>query len=176
VTQVGASARPSASAVGDDGVVTDTGLRVRPAGSGDAPRVADLAGSLAQSFAFDRREFDVSFAAVLASADACLLVAVEGETCIGYLLGGTHPTFYAGGVVAVVEEILVRLEDRRRGVGRLLMSGLERWAGERRCTLVSLATRRAAAFYLALGYEESATYYRKILGRTELVRADPAAP
>ena len=34
----------------------------------------------------------------------------------------------------------------------------------RDCALVALATRRAAPFYRALGYEESAVYFRKILG------------
>jgi len=29
--------------------------------------------------------------------------------------------------------------------------------------LVALATRQAAPFYLSLGYEESATYFRKVL-------------
>ena len=31
------------------------------------------------------------------------------------------------------------------------------------CALVALATRRAAPFYRAAGYEESATYFRKVL-------------
>ena len=44
-----------------------------------------------------------------------------------------------------------------------LMAEFERWATERGAALVALATRRAAPFYLALGYEESATYFRKLL-------------
>jgi hypothetical protein len=43
------------------------------------------------------------------------------------------------------------------------MSGFEQWAAARDCALVALATRRAAPFYRALGYEESAIYHRKIL-------------
>jgi hypothetical protein len=31
--------------------------------------------------------------------------------------------------------------------------------------MVALATRRAAPFYLALGYEESAAYLRKVLSQ-----------
>jgi hypothetical protein len=31
------------------------------------------------------------------------------------------------------------------------------------CTLVALATRRAAPFYRALGYQDSAVYFRKVL-------------
>jgi hypothetical protein len=36
--------------------------------------------------------------------------------------------------------------------------------------LVALATRRAAPFYLALGYQESAAYLRKVLRNGAAVR------
>jgi GNAT superfamily N-acetyltransferase len=62
-----------------------------------------------------------------------------------------------------VEEILVRAEHRRRGVGQELMAAFGQWATGRGCRLVALATRRAAPFYQAIGYEESAAYLRRIL-------------
>lgn len=43
------------------------------------------------------------------------------------------------------------------------MQDFERGATGRGARLVALATRRAAPFYHALGYEESATYLRKLL-------------
>jgi hypothetical protein len=43
------------------------------------------------------------------------------------------------------------------------MQGFEAWAAKRGSKLVALATRRAAPFYQALGYEESAIYFRKLL-------------
>jgi hypothetical protein len=36
-------------------------------------------------------------------------------------------------------------------------------SGGRDCGLIALATRRAAPFYRALGFEESAVYFRRIL-------------
>jgi GNAT superfamily N-acetyltransferase len=65
--------------------------------------------------------------------------------------------------VAWVEEVYVRDQDRGSGAGRILMSAFEQWAAARDCALVALATRRAAPFYRALGYEESAVYFRKLL-------------
>jgi GNAT superfamily N-acetyltransferase len=65
--------------------------------------------------------------------------------------------------VATVEEILVRAEFRGCGIGRALVEVFERWAVSRNCGLVALATRRTVPFYVALGYEESATYLRKVL-------------
>ncbi len=47
------------------------------------------------------------------------------------------------------------------------MSAFEEWAAGQGCVLVALATRRAAPFYLALGYEESAAYLRKVLGERQ---------
>ncbi|QLQ40371.2 GNAT family N-acetyltransferase [Micromonospora robiginosa] len=142
---------------------------VRHATSGDVAAVAEMAGQLAQSFPFSRTRFDASCAALLDSDAACLLLAVDGDAALGYLLGVDHLTFYANGPVAVVEEILVRPEVRGRGIGRALMAAFERWAVSRNCGLVTLATRRAAPFYAALGYEESAVHLRKVL-------REPAAP
>jgi hypothetical protein len=43
------------------------------------------------------------------------------------------------------------------------MEAFEGWAAAGGCALVALATRRAAPFYRALGYQESAAYFRKAL-------------
>ena len=56
---------------------------------------------------------------------------------------------------------MVREDCRRNGLGRELMSAFERWAMERHSRLITLATRRAAPFYTAIGYEQSAVYFRK---------------
>ena len=136
---------------------------IRHARAGDIDGVAALAAELALSFEFSPEQFRLGYPAVLASDGACLLLAVDGSECAGYLLGFRHPTFYANGPVAWVEEVVVRGGDRGRGIGRALMDAFESWASAERCALVALATRRAAPFYRALGYEESAVYFRKLL-------------
>jgi GNAT superfamily N-acetyltransferase len=157
------TARYSRPALGDHDRVDGSRVQVRRARTGDAGAVAGLAGELAQSFPFSREQFDLAYPALVASQDACLLVATEDDECLGYVLGFRHLTFYANGPVGWVEEILVRPECRGRGLGRALMSAFERWATEHDCTLVALATRRAAPFYRALGYQDSAAYLRKVL-------------
>jgi GNAT superfamily N-acetyltransferase len=138
-------------------------VEIRSATASDADNVATMASALAQSFSFSSKDFHATYARLLAAEHACLLVALESDDYVGYLLGFEHLTFYANGPVGLVEEILVREERRAHGVGRQLMDRFENWAAGRGCTLVGLATRRAAPFYLALGYEESATYFRKTL-------------
>jgi GNAT superfamily N-acetyltransferase len=143
---------------------TATGWRgeIRQAGAGDAQGVAVLAAELAQSFAFSPERFRVNYPALLAADGACLLLAVDGRESLGYVMGFRHLTFYANGPVGWVEEIVVRGHDRGQGIGAALMRAFEHWAATQGCALVALATRRAAPFYRALGYEESATYFRKV--------------
>ena len=139
---------------------------IRQAELGDADDVARLAAELALSFEFSAARFRENYPVLLAADGACLLLAVSGRESIGYLLGFRHLTFYANGPVGWVEEVVVRDQDRGQGIGRVLMDAFERWATAQGCALVALATRRAAPFYLALGYEESATYFRKVLDAT----------
>jgi GNAT superfamily N-acetyltransferase len=135
---------------------------IRPASPADAPGIAGLAAELAQSFTFDRASFDTSYHKLTGDDDACVLVATVNEQLTGYLLGFKHLTFYANGPVGWVEEIFVRSERRQSGTGRALMNSFEDWAASRGCALVALATRRAKPFYLAIGYQESADYLRKL--------------
>ena len=148
---------------GDDAKVNHAQCEIRRAGAGDADEVANLAAELAQSFPLSPARFHVSYSALLAADSACLLLAVDERERLGYLLGFQHLTFYANGPVAWVEEVLVRRQDRGRGIGRALMTAFEQWAARQGCGLIALATRRAAPFYRALGYEESAVYFRKVL-------------
>jgi GNAT superfamily N-acetyltransferase len=136
---------------------------IRQAEVGDVDEVAGLAAELAMSFKFSAARFRENYSSLLAENGACLLLAVNGHESAGYLLGFRHLTCYANGPVGWVEEIVVRDQDRGLGIGRVLMDAFEQWAAAEGCTLVALATRRAAPFYRALGYEESATYFRKVL-------------
>ena len=138
---------------------------IRAAVPSDQGQVAALAAALAQSFPFSPAAFAASYPALLAPPDACLLVADTGAALTGYLLGFRHLTFFAGGPVGWVEEVLVTEAGRGQGTGRALMAAFEAWAADHGCALVALATRRAAPFYRALGYEESADYFRKLLTR-----------
>ena len=136
---------------------------IRRAQHKDAESVFGLASALATSFAVERHAFDISFAELLATPHVFLAVAQAGTPLVGYLLGFDHYTFYTNGRVSWVEEVMVAADYRRQGVGRLLMARFEQWARSRNAQLVALSTRRAAAFYMALGYEESAVYFRKVL-------------
>jgi GNAT superfamily N-acetyltransferase len=136
---------------------------IRHAAPSDADDVAALAAELALSFPFSPESFRRNYPDLLTADGACLLLAVNDGASVGYLLGFRHLTFYANGPVGWVEEVAVRGGDRGQGTGRALMAAFEQWAAVHGCGLVALATRRAAPFYRALGYQESADYFRKLL-------------
>ena len=94
--------------------------------------------------------------------DTLVLVAERaGGEIVGYLLASTHVTFLANGPVGWVEELMVDQEARGSGVGRALMESAEQWAQDAGAAYLSLATRRAPAFYAALDYDESAVFFKK---------------
>lgn len=130
------------------------------------PDDGDLIWPLTQQFAtsFDplRPAFDSAYAALLGRQDTFIAVAELPTAGIaGYLLASSHLTLFANGPVAWVEELMVSPDWRRGGMGESLMRAAETWAAEQGAAYVALATRRAADFYRAIGYSESATFFRR---------------
>jgi GNAT superfamily N-acetyltransferase len=136
---------------------------VRRADAHDLDSLFVLLKQFATSFEPDRKSFKHSVERLLADDSAWLAVAECDGEIAGYCLGFDHYALYANGRISWVEEITVKEGLRRRGVGRALMAAFETWAQSRDSKLVALATRRAAPFYTALGYEESAVYFRKMI-------------
>jgi N-acetylglutamate synthase-like GNAT family acetyltransferase len=136
---------------------------IRKASVDDANQLFSLVSQFATSFKPEQASFNICLKELLSDESAWFsVVEYQGEV-IGYCLGFDHYAFYANGRVAWVEEIMVKAEMRRHRVGRRLMGAFEIWAQARGSKLVGLATRRAASFYTALGYEESAIFFRKLL-------------
>jgi GNAT superfamily N-acetyltransferase len=91
--------------------------------------------------------FVLALRAKLDDPSSYLAVAEYEGVIVGYVSGDAHPTFYAGGSTAWVDEVLVLDAFRRQGIGRDLMAAFEAWAATLECKLVSLATRGAGPFY-----------------------------
>ncbi len=136
---------------------------IRKAEQNDSDQIFDLAIRFAVSFRPAKESFTTSFKRLIENESASLLVAVCEEQVIGYLLGFEHSTFYANGRVSWVEELMVNEDFRRKRIATELMNEFEVWSREKRSRLVGVATRRASVFYRAIGYEESATFFRKLL-------------
>jgi GNAT superfamily N-acetyltransferase len=89
-----------------------------------------------------------------------ILMAVEGDLLLGFAHLRVARDLMADEAAEVVS-IVVRKTHRRRGIGRMLVTAAETWArqsGRARLLLRTDVVRTAAhAFYLALGYQETAT-------------------
>lgn len=140
-----------------------TAATIRPAEPTDGEALWPLVRDFATSFAPVRAVFERTLPELLARDDTRVLVAEADGRLTGYLLVSVHATFFANGPVAWIEELMVDERVRRGGVGAALMRAAELWAADAGAAYVSLATRRAAAFYAALGYDESAVFFTKRL-------------
>jgi len=138
-------------------------VEIRKAELSDLSAVLPLAKSLATSFVVEDQAFSQSFKKLLDMSHATVLVAEQDNVLVAYLLGFEHPSFYANGSVAWVEELYVEESCRNAGVGRLLMDYFEQSSKEAGNKLVALSTRRASGFYQSIGYKKSATYFKKHL-------------
>ena len=138
-------------------------VQIRPAQLDDAASLFALVRTFPAPTPPDESAFVSSLQAKLPDRASYVGVAdLEGHL-VGYVAGYSHPTFYAGGMTAWVDELLVAPDFRGRGIGRRLMDAIERWAATRDCRLVSLATGGARSFYEQLGYQTGASYYKKYL-------------
>jgi predicted acetyltransferase len=127
----------------------------------DRDQLSMLAAKLATSFNLNSVDFANVFDSIINDKKIDLIVAEKEQELIGYVLVLHHPAFYANGVISWVEELFVLEQYRGNGLGRSIMSEVERLSKERGSKLVALATRRADKFYKSIGYDESATYFKK---------------
>ncbi|MBD0384892.1 GNAT family N-acetyltransferase [Paenibacillus sedimenti] len=129
----------------------------------DEQRVFDLAKKLATSAVVNEKDFKNVYLQLLEDGNVDIFVAELESRLIGYVLAFHHHTFYANGLISWVEELYVDEEYRGKYIGKALMELIEDAAKNRNSKLIALATRRASKFYEAIGYEQSATYYKRTL-------------
>ena len=120
-----------------------------------------MADRLATSAVPVRSAFDASLQTILADPNQLLLAAAADGRSVGYLHGLVHPALHASGNNAWVDELWVDEDVRRRGVARAPMTAFDVWGADPGAVQVTLGTTRAGALYAALGYTESAVYWKK---------------
>jgi GNAT superfamily N-acetyltransferase len=134
---------------------------IRSAAVSDRSALFELARAFPTPTPPNFEQFSRALDVKLPDPSSCLLVAEQDGRLVGYVSGDCHATFYAGGVTAWVDELLVLEPLRGTGIGRQLLDAFEQWANDRQSVSVSLATRGAAAFYEHRGYISRARYYKK---------------
>jgi GNAT superfamily N-acetyltransferase len=139
-------------------------MTIRRAAINDADNVWLLVKDFAPTFVPEQEAFELAFRSALQEPQTLVLIAEQNDgSVVGYLLAHCRATFLANGPAAWVEEVMVSKRVRRQGVGQALMIEVESWAQAQGSSYVALASRRAGYFYLALAYEDAATFYKKPL-------------
>ncbi|MFJ3773199.1 GNAT family N-acetyltransferase [Streptomyces sp. NPDC090075] len=137
---------------------------VRDATPSDADDVYGLLIGFVTSYRPDRAVFgDVTFPRVIEAASdgrAEFLVAEQDACVVGYLLAPRMPTLFAGGTVLELLELTVAEPLRGRGTGSALIRAAQARAREAKDVEVTVPTRRAADFYRALGFRETAVHLK----------------
>lgn len=136
-------------------------LRIRPAQAGDADAVFALLVHFAVSYRPERGAFDRHFPLLLEGDGAELWVAALEGCVVGYALAFRLLTLYANGPILELQELMVDPAHRGRGIGRKLVETVLQRAWETGCGEVTAPTRRAAAYYTRLGFEETAVYLKR---------------
>ena len=133
---------------------------VRPALPSDADVVFRLLGMFATSYQPSRAAFDTSYPRLLEDRGTDLLVAEQNGQVVGYILASDLLTLFANGVVTELLELYVEEERRGKGIGRELVEQAIERARVRGSVEVTVPTRRARCFYLALGFHLSAEFFK----------------
>ncbi len=135
---------------------------IRRATASDVDAVFTLVEQLGIGERPNRESFAVAFAdAVEEAKDHILLVGeIDGRVC-GYALSTIARLLYTNGDSAQLQELVVDLPARDRGLGSQLVSAVEQECRARGVRQLTVASSHAAAFYERLDYRSTSDYLKK---------------
>jgi len=149
-------------------------IDVRPARDDDAQAVAELLGHL--GYPAPAAEIPARLARLRAGGDADALVAVADDRVVGLATVHARDVLHQARPFVQLTALVVPPEMRGRGVGRTLVSAVERWAASRGADRLVLTTAlhraEAPAFYERLGFEHTGRRYARRIER-RLLGSDP---
>jgi ribosomal protein S18 acetylase RimI-like enzyme len=165
---------PSVLTQSDDGRQRGDGadVYIRPAGSADLVQLISLYEQLADRRTDARPPTEslvrTRFADIARQPGRVLLVAERDQRVLGAadLVVSANLT-HRGDPWAIVENVIVDQAERRKGVGRALMTDIVRRCDEAGCYKIQLLSRKhrreAHAFYARLGFDAVAEGFRRYL-------------
>jgi GNAT superfamily N-acetyltransferase len=147
--------------IGNGDVMTEAEIVVRPAGERDIPGMCDLLYelfSIEADFIPDRPKQEKGLRMLLerGSGTSLLLVAQKGSDVVGMCSVQVVISTVEGGPVGIVEDLIVRRENRGKGIGGRLLSEVGDWCIARGVSRLQLLRDRnnadALSFYAADGW------------------------
>ena len=135
---------------------------IRTAKQADEDAVYKLSQNFPSPTKISRDSFESSWRKKTNDSNSYTSVSELNNEIIGYVAGYVHRPIYANGPTFWVDELLVKENFRREGVGSMLMDSVEQRATQRKCKQILLASSKSAAFYEKLGFNGTATYLKNI--------------
>lgn len=143
-------------------------LVIRPARPDDSADMAELLTQL--GYPHDGRQALERLREWAGEPRAIILLAQCGGAVVGFAAVCAIPHIQRSGYIGRVMGLAVLDEQRRAGVGRVLLEAAEAWAREQGCVDMEITSNRrrdaAHAFYPARGYEDvspkAARYWRSV--------------
>lgn len=133
------------------GVVLSGQIIIRRAAQEDLEALAGLLQvlfTLEKDFAVDRAKQLTGLKMLLAEEErGCLLVATVDGRVVGMCSAQLLVSTAAGGYKALVEDVVIAEEYRRRGIAQKLLAEIERWAlecGAKRLALLAMHDNKPA--------------------------------
>ncbi len=140
------------------------GMEIRAATAAEAPGLATLLA--AAGYAIEAREIAERLAA-LREASSAALVALQWGPPSGLVVLHWYPSLLAARPVAQITTLLVGEEERRRGVGRLLLKAAAQAARNAGCGELEIAATAGAAslhaFCRGTGFAETGLVFVRSL-------------
>lgn len=137
-------------------------MQIRPATESDLDAVFALVEQLGIGERPNRSSFETAFLGTVKEGSGhILLVAEASGVVVGYALTTIARLLYTNGDSAQIQELVVDGAARDRGIGSQLVTAVERECRERGVRQLTVASKRAAAFYERLDYRSTADFLKK---------------
>jgi len=136
-------------------------LRLRDARPGDAAEIARLCAEL--GYSATPREIEVRLSSLLAADNHCVTVATETESPLLGWIAAEHRLLLEYGERVEIVGLVVDQSARTTGIGKALVSAVERWAASRGVSTVLVRSNvvrdESHAFYPRIGYTRTKTQH-----------------
>ena len=133
--------------------------KIREAENTDEEAVFSLAVDITRDPPIERAKFHRIWLEKLCNEASYVAIAELEGAVVGYISGYLHSTLYSNKPIAWVDEIVVREDARKRGIGKKMMNNFCNWASGNQSRLVALASQEGETFYRALGFKEDVSKY-----------------
>jgi (aminoalkyl)phosphonate N-acetyltransferase len=117
-------------------------ITIRPARNHDAKKIFHFLCELEKRL-LDQEAFEFNYRACLADANNIYLVAAdESNGAVGFISCHGQILLHHGRMVFEIQELFVTNPYRHKGVGRLLLNGLDECLAQRDHVLLKISTNR----------------------------------